>query len=126
MPSRNDTAHAHDEIAIDREVGRRVAELRIARGMSQSDLGRCIDLTFQQVQKYEKGANRISVSRLFTIATALGVPAADLLPETASFTISEAAALPLNATLTRAMLKMSEQDLDLLTDFAVMLSRRSR
>jgi transcriptional regulator with XRE-family HTH domain len=53
---------------VDRHVGRRVCEKRIALGYNQSDLGRAVGVTFQQIQKYEKGANRISASKLFEIA----------------------------------------------------------
>ena len=53
---------------VDRHVGRRVCEKRIALGYNQSDLGRALGLTFQQIQKYEKGANRISASKLWDIA----------------------------------------------------------
>ena len=51
-----------------RHVGRRVCEKRISLGYNQSDLGRALGLTFQQIQKYEKGANRISASKLWDIA----------------------------------------------------------
>lgn len=53
---------------VDRHVGRRVAEKRISLGYNQSELGRALGLTFQQVQKYEKGSNRISASKLWLIA----------------------------------------------------------
>ena len=53
---------------VDRHVGRRVCEKRIHLGYNQSDLGRALGLTFQQIQKYEKGANRISASKLWDIA----------------------------------------------------------
>jgi transcriptional regulator with XRE-family HTH domain len=53
---------------VDRHVGRRVYEKRLSLGYNQSDLGRALGLTFQQVQKYEKGANRISASKLWDIA----------------------------------------------------------
>ena len=53
---------------VDRHVGRRVCEKRIALGYNQSDLGRALDLTFQQIQKYEKGANRVSASKLWQMA----------------------------------------------------------
>ncbi|CAN5217150.1 helix-turn-helix transcriptional regulator [soil metagenome] len=53
---------------VDRHVGRRVCEKRISLGYNQSDLGRALGLTFQQIQKYEKGANRISASKLWDIA----------------------------------------------------------
>ena len=59
--------------SIDIEIGSRVRMRRISVGMSQEKLGDMLGLTFQQVQKYEKGANRISVSRLVDIAKILGV-----------------------------------------------------
>ncbi len=59
---------------IDIHVGLRVRQRRALLGMSQTDLGKAVDLTFQQVQKYERGANRISASRLFEFAAVLDVP----------------------------------------------------
>lgn len=59
---------------IDVHVGSRVRLRRIYVGMSQEKLGDMLGLTFQQVQKYEKGANRIGASRLYQIAQILGVP----------------------------------------------------
>lgn len=53
---------------VDRHVGRRVCERRLALGYNQSDLGRALGLTFQQIQKYEKGTNRVSASKLWDIA----------------------------------------------------------
>jgi len=58
---------------VDRYVGRRVAEKRIGLGFNQSDLGRALGVTFQQIQKYEKGSNRISSSKLWEMANFLGV-----------------------------------------------------
>jgi len=58
----------------DAEIGLRVRTLRLQRGLSQSELGNLISVTFQQVQKYEKGSNRISAGRLQRIAEVLGVP----------------------------------------------------
>jgi transcriptional regulator with XRE-family HTH domain len=59
---------------IDRHVGSRVRMRRMLIGMSQEKLGEALGLTFQQVQKYEKGTNRIGASRLHRIASVLGVP----------------------------------------------------
>ena len=59
---------------VDRHVGRKVCEKRIALGYNQSDLGRALGLTFQQIQKYETGMNRVSASRLFDIAREMDVP----------------------------------------------------
>ncbi|WP_186420589.1 helix-turn-helix transcriptional regulator [Bosea sp. CS1GBMeth4] len=61
---------------IDRHVGSRVRMRRMLAGVSQEKLGEGLGLTFQQVQKYEKGTNRISASRLQQIAKMLGVPVA--------------------------------------------------
>jgi transcriptional regulator with XRE-family HTH domain len=51
-------------------------ETRLLRGMSQSDTARGLNMSFQQIQKYETGANRISASRLYEIARLYGVPVA--------------------------------------------------
>src|ERR1051326_8994674 len=59
---------------IDIQVGNRVRIRRMLIGMSQERLGDLLGLTFQQVQKYEKGVNRIGAGRLFEMARILGVP----------------------------------------------------
>jgi transcriptional regulator with XRE-family HTH domain len=59
---------------IDVHVGSRVRLRRTLLGMSQERLGNAIGLTFQQVQKYERGANRIGASRLFDLSRVLDVP----------------------------------------------------
>jgi transcriptional regulator with XRE-family HTH domain len=59
---------------IDRHVGSRVRMRRMMLGMSQEKLGDALSLTFQQVQKYEKGSNRIGASRLQQISLILQVP----------------------------------------------------
>ena len=59
---------------IDRHVGNRVRMRRLLIGMSQEKLGELLGITFQQVQKYEKGTNRIGASRLQQIAHILQVP----------------------------------------------------
>lgn len=59
---------------VDTHVGAKVKTRRLMLGMSQEDLANAIGLTFQQVQKYERGTNRISVSRLVDISRALKVP----------------------------------------------------
>lgn len=60
--------------AADRSIGGRVAALRVAQGLSQTALGEALGVSFQQVQKYERGCNRISAGRLQTIADLLKVP----------------------------------------------------
>jgi transcriptional regulator with XRE-family HTH domain len=61
---------------IDKHVGSRVRMRRMMLGMSQEKLGDALELTFQQVQKYEKGTNRIGASRLQQISNILQVPVA--------------------------------------------------
>lgn len=59
---------------IDMHVGTRVRMRRMLLGMSQEKLGEMLGLTFQQVQKYEKGVNRIGASRLYELSKVLDVP----------------------------------------------------
>jgi transcriptional regulator with XRE-family HTH domain len=59
---------------VDVYVGKRLRKQRVLMRMSQEQLARAVGVTFQQIQKYERGANRISASRLYDIAKVLGVP----------------------------------------------------
>ncbi len=65
---------------VDVAVGENIRMARLAAGVSQTELGAACGITFQQIQKYEKGVNRVGGSRLMQIAEALKVPAATLLP----------------------------------------------
>jgi transcriptional regulator with XRE-family HTH domain len=58
---------------IDISIGKRIRAARVMRGLSQSDLGFALGLSFQQVQKYELGKNRVSCGKLAVIAEKLGV-----------------------------------------------------
>jgi len=64
---------------IDAVVGRTIRALRLSRGLSQGALGRRLGVSFQQVQKYENGTNRVGAGRLAQIAVALDVPMEALL-----------------------------------------------
>lgn len=59
---------------VDVYVGKRIKQLRWLRGMTQQQLAKKVDVKFQQVQKYETGANRVSASRLWQLCEALDVP----------------------------------------------------
>lgn len=59
---------------IDIHVGARLRLRRTLLGLSQEKLGEAVGITFQQLQKYERGSNRISASRLFNLSQVLGVP----------------------------------------------------
>lgn len=63
---------------LDAMVGAKIRMFRINRGMSQTVLAEKIGVTFQQVQKYEKGANRVGASRLSQIASVLGISVGEL------------------------------------------------
>ena len=63
---------------LDAMVGAKIRMFRINRGMSQTVLAERIGVTFQQVQKYEKGANRVGASRLSQIASVLGISVGEL------------------------------------------------
>ena len=63
---------------LDAMVGARIRMLRVNRGMSQAMLAGRIGVTFQQVQEYERGTNRVGVSRLSQIASVLGVSIGEL------------------------------------------------
>jgi|APHot6391423262_1040250.scaffolds.fasta_scaffold12791_1 transcriptional regulator with XRE-family HTH domain len=64
---------------IDREIGQRIRLARKQAKLSQSELGQAIGVTYQQVQKYENGTDRVAASRLVQIATVLEQPASALL-----------------------------------------------
>ncbi|TWB15526.1 helix-turn-helix protein [Nitrospirillum amazonense] len=65
------TRHIHP---VDKQVAARLYLRRRSLGMTQTELGAALGVTFQQVQKYEKGINRMAVSTLHEAAKALGVP----------------------------------------------------
>jgi transcriptional regulator with XRE-family HTH domain len=79
---------------IDVHVGMRVRLRRTLLGMSQEKLGDALGLTFQQVQKYERGANRIGASRLFDLSRVLDVPVSFFFDDIKAETIEAARAEP--------------------------------
>ncbi len=70
--------------SIDKQVGQNIRIFREAKGLSQTKLGDAIGVTFQQIQKYEKGTNRIGAGRLVQIAEVLGLPIARIFDSVAS------------------------------------------
>lgn len=65
-----------DPHPVDQHVGKRLKNLRVLRGKTQTNVADGLNISFQQVQKYELGRNRISASKLYEIAGILGVPTA--------------------------------------------------
>ncbi len=82
MPRRPGRRKSDGPNPIDVHVGTRVRLRRNMLGLSQEKLGEAIGLTFQQVQKYERGANRIGASRLLELSDVLGVPVSFFYDET--------------------------------------------
>ncbi|MGE5548481.1 MAG: helix-turn-helix domain-containing protein [Solirubrobacterales bacterium] len=73
-PKRRGKTETGEPHPVDLHVGEKLRLMRTLRGYSQTELATRVGLTFQQVQKYESGANRISASRLWEIAEALDTP----------------------------------------------------
>lgn len=73
-PVRGEERNSRRPNPMDAHVGSRVRIRRMLLGMSQEKLGEQLGLTFQQVQKYEKGVNRVGASRLYELSKVLGVP----------------------------------------------------
>lgn len=90
---------------IDVQVGRNLRKARLLAGLSQEELGDGIGVSFQAVQKYEQGENRLSASRLYRAATLLGQPIA--------FFFQELAAAPPGAAAAR----LTHDEIDLLRHF---------
>jgi transcriptional regulator with XRE-family HTH domain len=116
---------------VDSLVGARIRILRKRRKMSQEDLGKAIGVTFQQVQKYENGKNRVGASRLHRVATVLNVPIAELfdgVSETSS-TLKTTKSLAFDSQALRiaeAFVKISDKELrSSLVDLAEAMARKS-
>lgn len=75
--------HRSRNPSVDRHVGAVIRARRKALGLSQTELGSRVGLTFQQIQKYERGTNRVSASTLYEIAEVLATPVPDFFPSSA-------------------------------------------
>lgn len=78
---------------VDIHIGQRLRERRMLLGLSQERLGELLGLTFQQVQKYERGANRVSGSRLWEVARALDCPVSFFFDQLDAKAVTAAAAV---------------------------------
>jgi len=93
---------------IDVLVGRNVRLYRLHAKLSQTALGERIGVTFQQVQKYERGSNRVGASRLTQIATALGVPITAFFEGIKHNPTTEAVEMPLDLLADAQALKLAK------------------
>lgn len=100
---------------VDQGIGNRIAVLRTAHGLSQSQLAEALGISFQQVQKYEAGKNRIGAGRLQAIADRLGVPVSTFFEDTSTQAPDDAIDLLLNSDgaidLLRAYASISDDEL---------------
>ena len=71
MPRAKKATSPRAHTPTDKEIGLRIRAIRTDLGISQDDLGKALNVSFQQIQKYEKGVNRISASRIIQISHAL-------------------------------------------------------
>ena len=79
-----DQVKAKRSIAVDAAVGARIRNLRLRSGLSQTEVGEQVGVSFQQIQKYEKGTNRVSAGRLAQLAKLFGVSIAAFYSEVAA------------------------------------------
>lgn len=91
---------------VDVFVGRRIRARRLELDLTQSELAKAVGITFQQVQKYEKGKNRISMSRLWLVSQQLKVPPSDFFPPVEGSVPGDAGEL-INIRLSRSAAQLS-------------------
>ncbi|MEQ1809135.1 MAG: helix-turn-helix transcriptional regulator [Terricaulis sp.] len=107
--------------SLDLEIGERIRASRHARNITQQDLAGQLGITFQQLQKYESGANRVSASRLSDIATALGVAITEFLPGVGSHS-GQTISAPDLAKLIALYLRLDANDQKRIIDYAARLA----
>ena len=115
---------------VDAAVGENIRMARLAAGISQSELGKACGITFQQIQKYENGTNRVGGSRLMQIAEALRVPPATLLPSSQKHAVTPKHRAPailqdrVGMDVVKAWEKLSRQQRIVIRDFLGALASR--
>ena len=114
---------------IDILVGSRIRKFRKDRGMSQAQLGEKLGVTFQQVQKYENGKNRVGASRLQMISTALDVPVGHFFTDGAGTSWTSAKPLafdPQALRLAEAFTRLNDKELrNSILDMVEAMARKS-
>lgn len=119
---------------IDVHIGRQVRNRRVALRLSQSKLAEKLGVSFQQVQKYESGTNRVSGSRLWNIAETLGIPVSELFAGLEATSASQApratsveeAFLEVGGrSLAENYIKMSADHRSVVSDLASILSSKT-
>lgn len=95
---------------VDIHVGKRLKQMRVLRGMTQTEVAQGLDISFQQVQKYELGRNRISASKLFELSRILKVAPAYFFDGLDEENVQETQALDDEATKIASMLTRIKDD----------------
>lgn len=111
--AKRESHRGEEERLIDAAIGAEITRRRTQRGLSQSRLAEAIGISFQQVQKYETGLNRVSGSKLWRIAEVLGCEAGDFFPSTTRVGDDQGAmveAVQLDLARSLAVLTPEEQD----------------
>lgn len=93
---------------IDKRIGAQIRARRVALGMSQERLGELIGVTFQQVQKYERGINRVSAATLYEIVSALDLRVESLFPADANEGVDAVLTDPDAARLVEVFARLNE------------------
>ena len=123
---RRNTGEAHP---VDVYVGTRIKQRRIEQGMSQEKLSSALNVTFQQVQKYERGANRVGASRLYELSQALDVPVGyffEGMPEAVSLADSALHAQGQDADFRQGSVLSRSETLRLVTNYYRISSDKQR
>lgn len=124
MPQTFDKKNKHSSNPLDVHVGARLRFRRMSSKMSQEHLGKQVGITFQQIQKYENGSNRISASRLFEFSRILDVPVSyfyDDLPENLTLTAEKE-----KTSSPSINILQSKQSIELFQAFEIIKSRAVR
>ena len=98
-------------------IGRRISSIRIQKGMSGNDLGKKVGVSCQQIQKYESGASKASLTMLKRIANSFGVSLYELIGEgeTTYDTLAEHKKNDVILTIIRSIHKMSDRDIQVIS-----------
>ena len=114
---------------IDQYVGGRIRARRVGLRMSQTSLGEAVDVTFQQIQKYENGTNRVGASNLYRIAQALGVSVGfffEGMPEELIRPGNGGNGAPVSATSTQSDPMTSREAIELVHNFFMVENETAR
>ena len=108
VPARRFNARKRQPTSADKQVGESLRAHRLAAGMSQGDLAKLLGVSFQQVQKYEKGVNRVGAGRLPQIAEIFGVPVGVFFKSTMDVSPAEktGSAIPANLVTDSATVRL--------------------